>query len=159
MALGIRHVGSTVARLLARQYASLEILMAASSEELEALEGIGPHTAGSLVEYFSRKRNREMIRRLSESGVNTTRTAEDSVAAAGGLRDLTFVLTGSLKSTSRRAAREEIEIRGGKVTSSVSGRTDYLVVGSRPGRAKQDKARRLGVKELDEQGLMDLLDR
>ncbi len=159
VALGIRHVGSTVARLLARQYASLEILMAASSEELEALEGIGPHTAGSLVEYFSRKRNREMIRRLSESGVNTTRTAEDSVAAAGGLRDLTFVLTGSLKSTSRRAAREEIEIRGGKVTSSVSGRTDYLVVGSRPGRAKQDKARRLGVKELDEQGLMDLLDR
>ena len=157
VALGIRHVGTTVARLLARQFASLEALMAATPEELEAIEGIGPHTARSVVDYFSRRRNREMIRRLSEAGVNTARTAEDTAAATGGLRALTFVLTGTLENMSRQEAKEAIESRGGKVTSSVSGRTDYLVVGSRPGRAKASQARRLGVKVLDEQVLMDLL--
>jgi len=151
--LGIKHVGSTVAQLLTRHYASLEELRAASQAELEDIEGLGPHTAGSIVRYFSQKRNRKLIKKLRKAGVRMTRLPEEAEAVRGPLAGLTFVITGTLPTMSREEASRFIEEQGGKVTGSVSRSTDYLLVGADPGGSKYSRAQELGIPMVHEDGL------
>lgn len=155
-ALGIRYVGSTVAELLARHYATLDEVMAATQEELEAIEGIGPRTAASLVEWFSRPSNREMIEKLRRAGVSFARSGEAPGALEQPLAGLTFVITGTLASFTREEAKAFIEAHGGRVASSVSRKTDYLVVGENPG-SKLQKAQALGVKTITEDELLSMV--
>ncbi len=158
-ALGIRAVGSTVAQLLTRYYPSIEALMAASLEDLEAIEGLGPHTATSIVGYFSLERNRTLIEKLRQAGVRMEMEAErpEIEEKASPLEGLTFVISGTLPSMSREAAKDLIERHGGKVTGSVSGKTDYLLAGENPGSTKFDRARQLGVPMIDEAELLRMI--
>jgi DNA ligase (NAD+) len=152
-ALGIPMVGSTVAQLLAREVRSLEKLEEMSAEELEAIEGIGPIMAQSIASFFAEPRNREIIQKLRDGGVDPVPPPE---AKEGPLTGKAFVLTGSLENFSRSEAQVAIEDRGGKVVSSVSKKTDYVVVGENPG-SKYDKAVQLGIEILDEPALKKLL--
>jgi DNA ligase (NAD+) len=152
-ALGIPHVGSTAAEILALEVGSLEKLESMSVEELEAIEGIGPIIAEAIASFFADKRNRAVLQRLREGGVKPVPPARKK---EGPLTGKTFVLTGGLESFSRDEAMQAIEDLGGKVTSSVSKKTDYVVVGDNPG-SKYDKAVELGVTILDEKGLKKLL--
>jgi DNA ligase (NAD+) len=155
IALGIRNVGQGVAEILARHFGDLEPLMAASREELEAIEGVGPTIAESLVRFFADERNAREVERLRELGVHwPSRTPRPS--GAGPLAGKTFVLTGTLPGMSRAQARERITSLGGKVTSSVSRKTDYVVAGAEPG-SKLERARELGIEVLDQAGLEKLL--
>jgi DNA ligase (NAD+) len=157
--LGIRGVGAVVAQLLTRHFASLDELMAASEEDLQTIEGLGPHTARSIVEFFSQGRNRHLIDKLREAGVRTTRLAEEGGRQEGPLTGLTFVITGTLPTVSREAATEWIESQGGRVVSSVSRNTSYLLVGDQPGGAKVRRAEELGVASISEQELRELVRR
>jgi DNA ligase (NAD+) len=152
-ALGLRLVGERVAQLLARRFGSLERLARVSTEELAEVHGIGEEIARSVTTYFADPANRRVTERLAAVGVVTR---EDGVAE--GPRPLagkTFVLTGTLPVLTREAARDLILQAGGRVTSSVSKKTDYVVAGVAPG-SKADDARRLGVTVLDEAGLLAL---
>lgn len=153
--LGIPLVGAKTARDLATEAGSLERLMSMSEEELTAIEGIGPKVAASVVTFLSQEQNRAVIDKLIAAGVNPV---ERRGRAEGPLSGKTFVLTGTLERYSRAEAQQAIEERGGKVTSSVSKKTDYVVVGENPG-SKYDKALQLGVEILDEAGFEDLLER
>ena len=156
IALGIRHVGEGVAELLAAHFAGdLDALMAASQEEIDQIEGIGPTIAESVVRFFADPRNRAEVERFVELGVRWPR-GERPVRGQGPLAGKTFVLTGGLASLTRDEARARIEAAGGKVTSSVSKKTDYVVAGEDPG-SKLRKAQELGVAVLDEVGLLTLL--
>ncbi|MBA3534179.1 MAG: NAD-dependent DNA ligase LigA [Ardenticatenales bacterium] len=155
-ALGIRYVGSVVAEILAVAYGSLDELMLATREELESIHGIGPISAQSLVEWFSREPNRELIKKLRQAGVEfashrTAPLAEGDAPLAG----LTFVITGILPTMSRDEARVLIEQHGGKVTGTVSRQTDYLLAGEKAG-SKLTKAQQLDVKVLSEEGLREM---
>ncbi|MDQ3618682.1 MAG: NAD-dependent DNA ligase LigA, partial [Actinomycetota bacterium] len=152
-ALGIPHVGSTAAELLASEVGSLEVLENMSAEELEAIEGIGPIIAKSIASFFSEPRNREVLDRLRTGGLRPTGPPRKK---EGPLSGTTVVLTGSLDSFSRSEAAAAVEERGGKVGSSVSKKTDYVVVGDSPG-SKYDKAVELGLEILDEAGFAALL--
>jgi DNA ligase (NAD+) len=152
-ALGIPHVGGAAAQVLAEEVGSLEKIESMTAEQLEAIEGIGPIIAESIEAYFSEERNRQVLARLREGGV---RPAPPAPRKTGPLEGKTFVLTGSLEDFTRSQAQNEIENRGGKVTSNVSKKTDYVVVGENPG-SKYDKALSLGVEILDEAGLKKLL--
>jgi DNA ligase (NAD+) len=154
-ALGIRHVGSHVAQLLARAYGTLDALLDAPEDEIAALHGIGATTAAALHAYRSEPRNRALIDRLKAAGLNTTEPIER--AANQDFAGLTFVVTGTLPTLSRAEAKAFIEQRGGRVAGSVSGRTDYMVVGEDPG-SKLERARELGVKQLSEAELLALPD-
>ncbi|CAN5669138.1 NAD-dependent DNA ligase LigA [soil metagenome] len=151
--LGIRHVGGTAAYALAPEVGSLDRLVALGAEELEGLEGIGPIIARSIETFFDQPRNLEVIDKLRAAGVNTKAPQRETGGALEGTR---FVLTGSLEGFSRDEATKAIEERGGKVASSVSKKTDYVVVGKDPG-SKHDKALQLGVEVLDELGFTKLL--
>ena len=152
-ALGIPMVGSTVAQLLAREVRSLEKLEQMSAEALEAIEGIGPIMAQSIEAFFSEPSNKEVLQKLRDGGVKPVPPPE---AKEGPLTGRTFVITGSLERFSRSEAQAAIEELGGKVASSVSKKTDYVVVGENPG-SKYDKAVQLGIEVLDESGLEKLL--
>ena len=154
VALGIRHVGQSAARLLADAFGSIDAIQRASADELAAVEGIGPVIARSIREFMDRPRTQALVEKLRRAGV---RLAEERRAAGGPLRGKTLVITGTLPSLSREEARARIEAAGGKVTSSVSKRTDWLVVGAEPG-SKLDRARALGVATLDEAALLRLLE-
>ncbi|MCC7354600.1 MAG: NAD-dependent DNA ligase LigA [Anaerolineae bacterium] len=157
-ALGIRGVGSVVAQLLADAFGSIDALMAAREEDLQNVEGIGPEISRSIVEYFSIEGNRQVIEKLRRAGVRLAqeRRAAEAQAAPAPLNGKTFVITGTLPTLSREEAKTLIEQHGGKVTDSVSRKTDYLVVGEAAG-SKLDKARALGVPTLDEAQLRALL--
>jgi DNA ligase (NAD+) len=155
-ALGIRGVGGIVARTLARHHASIEDLSNASVEALESIEGIGPHTAEAVVTWFEHEQNSAFVEKLRKAGVSLTR--KKPVEPSGGpLEGLTFVITGTL-SQPRREIAALIESQGGKVTSSVSGNTDYLVIGSSPGRSKVTQAEALGTPTVDERALHELIE-
>jgi DNA ligase (NAD+) len=157
IALGIRHVGEGVAELLASHFAGdLAALMEASQEEIDAIEGIGPTIAESVVRFFADPRNRSEIARLGELGVRWPR-GRRRPRGEGPLAGKTFVLTGGLASLAREEAKQRIEAAGGKVTGSVSKKTDYVVAGADPG-SKLGKAQELGVPVLDEAGLLALLE-
>ena len=156
IALGIRHVGGHAAGIIARKYETMDALMGADHEELAAIHGIGETTASALATFLDEPRNRRLIERLAEAGVNMEEPVERAESQA--FDGLTFVVTGTLPTLSRKDAKAFIEQRGGRVTGSVSGNTDYLVVGDDPG-SKLDKARDLGVETVDEAGLRELSQR
>jgi len=156
LALGVRHVGEGVAELLASHFGNdLDALMAASRDEIEAIDGIGPTIAESVARFFADARNRTEIAELRELGV-TWPKGEPRRRGEGPLAGKTFVLTGTLESLSRDEAKRRIEDAGGKVTASVSKKTSYVVAGADPG-SKLAKATELGVAVLDEEGLERLL--
>jgi DNA ligase (NAD+) len=155
IALGIRHVGEGVAELLARRFGDLDPLMAAKQEELEAIDGIGPTIAESVARFFADARNAAEVKRLRKHGVRWPKT-EPAPADGGALGGKTFVLTGTLEHTTRGEAKARISERGGKVTSTVSKKTDYVVAGTDPG-SKLERARELEVEILDEAALEALL--
>ncbi|HEY0341803.1 MAG TPA: helix-hairpin-helix domain-containing protein, partial [Steroidobacteraceae bacterium] len=152
--LGILHVGVGAARALATHFGSLDKIESATEEELCAVRDIGEVVAASIVTWFSREENRELLQRLRRAGLNTT--AQQTAARTGGtkLTGKTFVLTGTL-SEPRDVVKERIIAAGGKVSSSVSKKTDYLVAGENAG-SKLDDAQRLGVQILNEAELAKL---
>jgi DNA ligase (NAD+) len=156
--LGIRGVGAVVSQILARNFATLDDLMAASREQLETIDGLGPHTAQNVVDFFSQERNRLLVEKLKRAGVRMTRLAEEVRGEGGALGGMTFVITGTLPTMSREDATEFIEAHGGRVTSSISGSTDYLLAGERPGGTKVKKATELGVRSISEEGLRQLVE-
>jgi DNA ligase (NAD+) len=153
--LGIRFVGWQNAAILAGDFGSIDALAAASEEELLRSEGIGPEIARSVALFFEQAPNRAMIERLARAGVDTTAPLRDR-APAGALAEKTLVLTGTLPNLTRDEAAELIVAAGGKVTSSVSKKTDYVIAGDEAG-SKLVKAEQLGIAILDEAGLRDLL--
>ena len=157
VALGIPGVGSVVAGILAEHFRSIDRLASATEEELQQLEGIGPETARSIVEYFRRPRHREILEKLRRAGVRMAEEAPAEKPAAGPLAGKTFVITGTLPHMTREEATALIEAAGGKVASSVSSKTDYLVVGEAPGGTKYNKARELGIPMIDEAELLRML--
>ncbi len=158
--LGIRHFGPTAAQAVARALGTLDRVEAASVEELTAVDGVGRVIAESVQCFFSVEGNRAVVEKLRRAGLDLT-------AAAGVVREpppggetltgMTFVLTGGLEGFTREEAQAEIEVRGGKVTSSVSKKTSFVVVGESPG-SKLAKAEQLGVALLDEVGFVKLLE-
>ncbi|NLP37686.1 MAG: NAD-dependent DNA ligase LigA [Firmicutes bacterium] len=152
--LGIRFVGERTAKLLADHYGSLDRILAATPEELEAVPEIGPKIAQSIYEFSSLKESRELIERLRKAGLNFVQ--EKAGDGSRTLQGKLFVLTGTLPTYSRSEATKLIEQAGGKVTGSVSRNTDYVVAGEKPG-SKLTKAQQLGITVIDEAGLKELL--
>ncbi|MDF9407242.1 NAD-dependent DNA ligase LigA [Pelotomaculum isophthalicicum JI] len=147
-ALGIRHVGERAAKILAGRYGSLDGLMSATPEELVNIPEIGPKIASSVVDFFANGQNRMVIDKLIKAGVNT-RSEREGHSGGRYLDGKIFVITGVLEDFSRQQAQELVESLGGKVTSSVSRNTSYVVVGENPG-SKYDKALALGITILNE---------
>ena len=147
-ALGIRHVGGTVARLLARHFGGMEALMAASEEEIAAIGGIGPTIAAGVAEWSSDPVNREIVTKLGAAGV---RLNDESPEAGSSdiLSGASFVVSGTIEGFTREEAETAIEQRGGKATGSVSGKTTALIVGESPGASKTTKAEELGIPIID----------
>ena len=152
-ALGVRHIGTHVAGLIARRYGTMDALLEASEEDIAAIHGIGDTTAAALATFLNEPANRSLIDRLAAAGVNMEEPIEreESQPFSG----LTFVITGTLPTLSRKDAKAFVERRGGRVTGSVTGNTDYLVLGEEPG-SKADRARELGVPTLSEEQLREL---
>jgi DNA ligase (NAD+) len=155
-ALGIRHVGERAARILAEHFGDIRRIMDAGYEELVAIPEIGPKIAESVIAFMHEPQNRALIERLMKNGVNVVAEKTTAAAQNGKLAGKTFVLTGTLASLKRDEAKKLIESRGGKVSSSVSKKTDYVVAGDSPG-SKYDKAVQLGVAIIDEQEFLDLI--
>ncbi len=154
-ALGVRYVGEHVARLLAAHYGAMERLAKAGLPELSEIHGIGPRIAEAVHLFFQQEANLQLIGRLREAGVRMTEGAAREVGPKP-LEGKSFVLTGGLDRMTRDEAREAIVRLGGRVTSSVSKKTDYVVVGKDPG-SKADDARRLGITLLDEPSFLALI--
>ncbi len=155
-ALGIHNVGETTAQTLAQHFGSLEKLMAADEDSLQAVPDVGPVVARSIVTFFDQPHNREVIDKLRAAGVRWP-DVEVKPADSLPLKGKTFVLTGTLASMSRNEARAALQALGAKVSGSVSKKTDYVVVGENPG-SKAAKAEALGVEILPESGLLRLLE-
>ncbi len=153
--LGIRHVGIGAARLIAQQYDNLDALQQASEEELQAIPEIGAIMATSITQFFASDRSIQLLAKLKEAGV--AGEVEESEAKPQTLDGKTFVLTGALERFSREQAGEAIRERGGRVSSSVSSRTDFIVAGEKAG-SKYTKAQSLGVTILNEQEFIGLLE-
>ncbi|PID86212.1 MAG: DNA ligase (NAD(+)) LigA [Chloroflexi bacterium] len=157
-ALGVRFVGRVAASLLIDELGGLDALAAASQEQLQEIEGIGPGTAVAVTEWFAAERNQNLLEKLRDAGLQfTAEKRERSGGLSQPLAGLTFVITGTLPSMSRSEAKALIEANGGKVTSSVSKKTHYLLVGEKAG-SKLAKAEKLGVAVLDEAGFKGMVD-
>ncbi len=153
--LGIRFVGERTAQFLAEHFGSMDALMDASEEELRQVNEVGPRIAESIAEFFQEPKNRELVRRLRQSGlIFTGKKKERGTKLAGK----TFVLTGTLAHYTRDEAKKLIEDAGGRVSASVSKKTDYVIAGDDAG-SKLDKAKELGVKVIDENKMEELLGR
>ena len=151
--LGIRFVGERTAQFLAEHFGSMGDLVKATEEELQQVEEVGPRIAKSIVEFFAEPRNRELVDELRAAGLTFKGKKKDRGTKLAGT---TFVLTGTLATYTRDEAKKLIEDAGGKVSGSVSKKTDYVVAGAEAG-SKLDKAKELRVKVIDENGLRDLL--
>jgi DNA ligase (NAD+) len=152
--LGIRFIGERTAQLLAEEFGSMDALMAASAEDLERVNEVGPRVSQAIREFFDEAKNRELIEKLRSAGL--TFTAEKR-RKSSQLEGLTFVLTGMLPTLTREDAKTKIETAGGRVSGSVSKKTHYVVAGEEAG-SKLDKARDLGVKVIDEAELLAMLE-
>jgi DNA ligase (NAD+) len=155
-ALGIFHVGSEIAELLAQRFSSLDELAQATAEQLTEIPGIGPKIAGSVVAYFQVSHNRQVIEKLRQAGVKLHQEARWLSEAELPWQGLTFVVTGALGAMPRREAEARIKALGGSVTDSVTRKTSYLVAGEAPG-SKRDTAARLGTPVLDEAAFLEML--
>ena len=153
-ALGIRNVGETTARDLARSFGTIEALMDADETRLRQVPDVGPVVAQSIATFFAEPHNHKVVEQLLKAKVKPEQSS--APAEQGNLAGKTFVVTGTLPHLSRDEAEARIEAAGGKVSKSVSKKTAYVVVGAEPG-AKYEKARELGIPVLDEQGLLNLL--
>jgi DNA ligase (NAD+) len=153
-ALGIRHVGEHVAVLLAAHFASLEALVSCSKDDLIAIEGIGPVVAESIAAFFNQEENLNIVHRILHSGVQIVFEVHKKTGLLDGK---VFVLTGTLASMTRRQAKEMIAVAGGKVSGSVSRKTDYVVAGESAG-SKLAKARELGIRIIDEVAFREMID-
>lgn len=151
--LSINHVGAETARLIATHFGDIDAIRAATVDELSDIDGVGEIVAQAVVDFFSAEDNQEIVDRLLEQ---VDIKAPPSAVADGKLADKTFVFTGSLDDFSRTEAKDAVQARGGKVSSSVSSNTDYVVVGDNPG-SKRKKAETIGVEILDEAAFKDLL--
>ena len=152
-ALGIRGIGAKAAQLLARRFGEMDAIIAATAEEIEAIDGFGKIMAENVVEFFSHAPNCDMINRLKDAGVNMLCFDRPQ---SNELEGKTFVLTGTLPTLSRSEAKALIERAGGKVSSSVSQKTNYVVAGEESG-SKLDKANELGIAVIGETELLALL--
>ncbi len=152
-ALGVRYVGEATAHLLAQHFHTLKALSEATEEELRQMEGVGPQVAGSIRQYFDQPRNRELLEKLKDAGMEALPPEAPATTPISGK---TFVFTGALTHFSREEAKALVTARGGKVSSSVSNKTDYVVVGEDPG-SKYTKAMELGVTTLDEKAFEELV--
>lgn len=157
-ALGIPGVGKTAAKNIMRRFGSVEKLETASVEAMTEIDDIGEITAEAIHAFFRDEGNQELIRRLKERGVNMTMVQSEEPKEEGALKGLTFVITGTLPTLSRNDAKKLIEEAGGKVTGSVSKKTDYLLAGEGAG-SKLEKAQELGTKVIDEAGLWQLTEK
>jgi DNA ligase (NAD+) len=153
-ALGIPFVGERTAQFLAEAFGDLDKIAAASEDELQRAEEVGPKVAGSIRRFFHEQRNRELVERLRAEGLPFQYRATRK--HTGALAGLTFVLTGTLPSLTREEAKERIEKAGGKVAGSVSRKTSYVVAGEEAG-SKLDKAKELGIEVINEPGLIEML--
>ena len=153
-ALGIRFVGERTAQLLANHFGSLDRLPQATTEELVEAEEVGPRVAEAIREFFQEERNRAVIEKLRQAGLQFEQ--KQSRPSDGKLAGKQLVLTGTLPTYSREQARQMIEASGGRVVGSVSKKTDYVLAGADPG-SKLEKARALGIKVLDEAEFRKLL--
>jgi DNA ligase (NAD+) len=152
-ALGIRFVGERTAQLLAEAFGSMDALMAASVEELEAVDEVGPRVALAIQEFFAEEKNRQLVEKLRQTGL--TFTAEKKKKSSK-LEGMTFVLTGTMPDLTREDAKSRIEAAGGRVSGSVSKKTSYVVAGEDAG-SKLDKAKELKVPVIEQAGLLELL--
>jgi DNA ligase (NAD+) len=146
--LGIRHVGERGAQALASAFGSMGALMSASKEQLQSVPDIGPVVAAAVRQYLDQPQNQALIKELADAGLKMDAPITGA-STPGPLSGKTFVLTGTLATMTREAATEAIQGRGGKVTGSVSKKTDYVVAGADPG-SKLAKAETLGLSVLDE---------
>src|SRR5581483_2006342 len=153
--LGILHVGAGVAKALGKAFANLDDLFAASEPQLTEIEDVGEVIARSIVQWHGDSRNRKLIDRLRKADLNFNSALYNPSAALGPLAGKTFVLTGTLPNLKREEAAAKIEALGGKVSGSVSKKTDYVVAGEDAG-SKLEKAQKLGIKIIDESALLKL---
>jgi DNA ligase (NAD+) len=156
-ALGIRHVGEEMAERLTRHFAGLDDLEKAGAQELMLIPSIGPKIAESVVSFFQLERNREIVKKLKEAGVQF-RQKPSAPAAGLPLEGLEFVITGTLKSFSRAEAEEKIKSLGGSARPDLTRKTSYLVVGAEPG-SKLARAAELGIPQINEDQLISFLNR
>jgi DNA ligase (NAD+) len=154
--LGIRHVGERVAAMLAARYRHIDKLAQVSAEELSQVADIGPIIAESVYQFFAHEENRHTLKRLQAAGVRMDMPDSDGTPTQQVLAGKVFVLTGTLPRLTRDQARDLISAAGGRVTSSVSRKTDYVVAGAEPG-SKYDEAQRLGIAIIGEDELYQLL--
>jgi DNA ligase (NAD+) len=152
-ALGIRFVGERTAQLLAESFGSMDALMEATVEELEAVDEVGPRVAQAIHEFFAEDENRALVEKLRKAGL--TFTAEKKQKSAQ-LKGMTFVLTGTMADLTREEAKARIEAAGGRVSGSVSKKTSYVVAGEEAG-SKLDKARELRVPVIEQAQLLEML--
>jgi DNA ligase (NAD+) len=152
--LGIRHVGEATAKQLAEHFGDLDHIMNATEEELQQVRDVGPEVARSIAHFFAQQQNRRVIDKLLKAGVHFPKV---TAKRTGRLSGQTFVLTGTLASMTRPEAQKRIEALGGKVSSSVSKQISYVVVGADPG-SKLDKAQQLGVRILDEDEFLRMIE-
>ena len=148
-AIGIRHVGETVAKKLARRIGSMDALMNATREQLLGLDEVGAVIAESVIGFFAVPGNREVVERLRAAGLRMEAEAQAAPLSAK-LSGLTFVVSGVFRNFSRDGIKETIEMNGGKVGGSISKKTSYVVAGADMGPAKRTKADELGVPVIDE---------
>jgi DNA ligase (NAD+) len=153
--LGIRHVGERGAQALASAFGTMDALLSASKEQLQAVPDIGPVVAAAVRDYLDEPHNQALIKELADAGLKMD-APMTSASAPGPLSGKTFVLTGTLPAMTREEATAAIQALGGKVTGSVSKKTDYVVAGADPG-SKLAKAETLGVSVLDEAAFRKLV--
>jgi len=154
-ALGIRHVGSETAEILARKFHGIEALAKASREGLMETESIGPKIADSIIAFFHAEENRRIIRRLKDAGVTLEEKVKTEKLPLAGQE---FVITGRLEAFSRQEAETRVKALGGTAKDNVTKKTSYLVVGADPGGNKMTKAQELGTRQINEKELLRLLE-
>lgn len=153
-ALGIRHIGLSTSRILVHHFVSMDALAQASKEDLVAVHEIGPRMAESIRAFFQEPQNRDLLKRLQEKGLTMEGKQEGRGEPLTGKR---FVFTGAMDAISRSKAQEMVLEQGGEVSGSVSNKTDYLVVGERPG-SKRKKAEELGIIIINQEDFLKMME-